>query len=133
LEWSERISNKRYLFGTIVALGLAVWGAQGDVYATLLLCGAVLASVANQWLMFSILGRAFRHMTQGSQAKSMRSPLFMLQVVVKLFGMGAFFFLLAEKGRTVLFQGVVLYTFQLIILVWSIKNRSAFFKKGPPP
>lgn len=126
----EKISLRRYALGSVCAMAFALYVAHGQLGDSLLLLSGVLASALNQWLMFSLLGRAFNQ-TGEKLAPSKSFPALALQALVKLFGLGIYFYLLVKLGQHLLLEGVFLYTFQLIILVWSIKKRDAFYKKGP--
>lgn len=131
MEWSEKIEIKKYLFGTAVSLGFAGYASNGSGHDFMLLCGIVCGSILNQWLMVKILGRALRRMT-ASVLESDSSFIFVLQVVLKLVVLGIFFYSLIVYGRHLVLYGLILYTFQLIILVLSIKSSSTFLNKGPP-
>lgn len=131
MEWSERIDNRKYLFGTVLAFGFAIYAGKQGVVDTLLLCGIVIGSILNQWLMVKILGRALKKMTSAPGEVS-GGGWFALQVVLKLSVLGCLFYALIVYGRHLAAFGLILYTFQLIILVLSIKSSSTFLNKGPP-
>jgi len=95
------------------------------------LLGIVAGSVLNQWLMFVILGKLLRRMTDGVRKVSwMEQAVLWGQIGLKFSLLGAIFYYLIVHARHVVAQGLLLYTFQLIILVLSIKNIGAFLKKG---
>ncbi len=113
-------------------MGFAWWGAKGVLPDFALLCGIIFASIFNQWLMVKILSKALgKILSQPQEAGSGWG--FAVQIVLKLFVLGGFFFALIVYGRHQALNGILLYTFQLIILVLSIKSSSTFLNKGPPP
>ena len=115
-----------------MAVGFAWWAGKGNTQDFLLLCGIILGSVLNQWLMVRILGKALsRILSEPGDAGN--GLVFAGQIVLKLVVLGVFFYALIVYGRHLALTGILLYTFQLIILVLSIKSRSTFLNKGPPP
>ena len=131
MEWSGKIDNKKYFAGTVVAAGLAAFAGKGQLTESVFLLGVVAASVANQWLMFVILGKLLRRMTDSARKITwMDQAVLWLQIGLKFSLLGGLFFSLIVYARHVVAQGLLLYTFQLIILVLSIKNIGAFLKKG---
>lgn len=132
MEWSEKINNKKYFAGTIVAILLAVLGGKGFQLESLLLSLVVLASVINQWLMFVILGKLLKRMTTQLYKVSWFEQFVLWgQIFLKFALLGAVFYYLITHARHIVAHGLILYTFQLIILVLSIKNIGALIKKGP--
>lgn len=130
--WSEKIDNRKYLIGTSIAVGFAWWAGKGNLSDFMLLCGIILGSAMNQWLMVKILGKALsRILDKPSEAGSGWG--FAVQIILKLLVLGGFFYALIIYGRHLALYGLLLYTFQLIILVLSIKSSSTFLNKGPPP
>lgn len=133
MEWSEKISNKKYLVGTAFALLLALYAGRSSWLGVGILAGVVLASVLNQWLMFVVLGKLLSNMTEDMTPLSRGQKLVLWgQIALKFSLLGAVFYFLISEARHLVAQGLLLYTFQLIILVLSIKNIGAFLKKGSP-
>ena len=134
MDWSEKIDNKKYFGGTFIAVVFALVAGKWRLMETAFLLGIVLGTMINQWLMFVILGKLLQRVTDGkSKVSWMDQMTLWLQVGLKFFLLGALFYYLVIYARHVAAQGLLLYTFQLIILILSIKNISDFFnKKGSP-
>ena len=131
MDWSEKIDNKKYFGGTFIAVVFAVYAGRSAVLDASLLLGIIAASVLNQWLTFKVLGKLLRGMNE-LPSKSGRSQRLVLwgQITLKFSVLGVMFYFLITHARYLAAQGLLLYTFQLIILILSIKNISAFLKKG---
>jgi hypothetical protein len=131
MDWSERIDNKKYFVGTLVALSFASFAGRMSLFDALFLVGIIIATVLNQWLMFVVLGKLLRSMME-QQSKPSRYQQLVLwgQIGLKFSVLGAMFYFLIGYARHLAAFGLILYTFQLIILVLSIKNIGAFLKKG---
>ena len=126
--WSEKIDNRKYLFGSSVGLLAACFAAKWEMHGTILLSAIVIGSALNQWLMFLILGRALGRMTQEGGNEGRNAFVFALQIVGKFAVLGVPFYVLIQQARHLVLFGLVLFTFQLIILVLSIRNRGTFSK-----
>lgn len=130
MEWSEKIDSKKYLLGTfigLVAAAVVVWGKWSEV---LVLWTVTLVSTVNQWLLFRVLSGAMRRMMQSEQVtKEWRQPVIMVgQIVLKLGLLAAVFYFVVGHARHIVLYALVLFTFQLIILVLSIKNKGDYPK-----
>ncbi len=110
----------------MTALLLAGLAARWDALDWMLLCAIVLSSALNQWLMVLIFGAAFRKMA-GSAEETSNLKL-AGKMVLKMAVILVSFYALIKFGRHLVLHGIILYTFQLIILVMSIKKGSAFSK-----
>jgi len=129
--WSEKIDNKRYLAGCLLAVVYALYFGRNGFLDSMLLLGMILASGLSQWIMFKILGKFLSNMTQSRSASDRFSQLVLWgQVLLKFSVIGVMLFILITWGRHLVSHGLILYTFQLIILILSIKNIGAFLKKG---
>lgn len=129
--WSKKINNKKYFTGTLVATILAMLGGLGRPVDTLTLFVVVAGSVLYQWLMFVILEKMFWRKAQGDDADSFKTKMiFRTQVALKFSVMGFIFYYLTHYARHIVAQGMILFTFQLIILILSIKNIGDFTTKG---
>lgn len=129
--WSENVSNKKYFAGCVIALVYALYFGRGSVLEALLLIGMIVASGLSQWIMFKILGKFLVNMTEKRGATDRFSQVVLWgQVTLKFSLMGIAIFMLVTWARHLVSHGLILYTFQLIILILSIKNIHAFLKKG---
>ena len=128
MEWSEKIENKKYFAGTVISLIAAWLVSRGVARDALMLMGIVLVAVLNQWLMFLIMGTAAQRTKETRYITPVDNLMFVGKILLKLATMGGGFLLLVNYGRHLVAYALVLYTFQLIILVLSIKNRGAFTK-----
>jgi hypothetical protein len=131
MDWSEKINNKKYIGGTLVSLSILAYTTRGVLPDTLYLLAVVLGSVINQWLMFVILGKVLLQISHEQKLSSTQRLTFWLQIGLKFFLLGSIFYVLIVHARHLVAQGLILYTFQLIILVLSIKNIASSIKKGP--
>jgi hypothetical protein len=131
MDWSEKIENKKYIGGTLVSVVIATTLTKAETRDAIVLVGVILCSALNQWLMFLILGKLLKQMTEESVRPNLitRAKLW-LQVALKFSLLGGVFYYLISYSRHLVAHGLILYTFQLIILVLSIKNIGAFIKKG---
>lgn len=131
MEWSEKIDNKKYFLGTIAAVVIGLFAAKGSLFNSLLLLIVIAGSVLNQWLMFVILGKLLSRMTAEARDLSLTEKLTLwIQIALKFSILGAIFYYLILYARHIVAQGLLLYTFQLIILILSIKNIGDFINKG---
>jgi hypothetical protein len=130
MEWSKKINNKKYIFGTLISLGLVFFVTKGAIPDVLYLMAVILGSVANQWLMFAILGKILSSIMAEKKLTWLQKLTFWLQIALKFSLLGCIFYILIVHARHIVAQGLILYTFQLIILVLSIKNIAASLKKG---
>ncbi len=128
MEWSEKIESKKYVFGTLISLIAAGIVSRGDVPDALMLVGIVLVAVVNQWLMFLIMSTAAHRTKESRRVTGGDNIKFVGKILLKFATMGGGFLLLVNYGRHLVAYALVLYTFQLIILVLSIKNRGALSK-----
>lgn len=110
---------------------LAMLGGLGRPVDTITLFVVVAGSVLYQWLMFVILEKMFRRKAQDGEVDSFKSKMiFRAQVALKFSVMGLIFYYLTHYARHIVAQGMILFTFQLIILILSIKNIGDFTNKG---
>jgi hypothetical protein len=130
MEWSKKIDNRKYVTGTMFALGIIAYVTRGRYPDVLFLLIVTLGSALNQWLMFVILGKIFKQITENKKISLYQKFLFWFQIALKFFLLGSIFYALIVHARHVVAQGLILYTFQLIILVLSIKNIADSMKKG---
>ncbi len=129
--WSENVSNKKYFAGSLVALFYALYFGRDSAVEAALLVGMIVASGLSHWIMFIILGKFLLNMTESRGASDRFSRVVLWgQVTLKFSVMIIMIFLLVTWGRHLVSHGLILYTFQLIILILSIKNIHAFLKKG---
>lgn len=112
------------------ALGIIAYVTRGRYPDVLFLLIVTLGSALNQWLMFVILGKIFKQITENKKISLYQKFLFWFQIALKFFLLGSIFYALIVHARHVVAQGLILYTFQLIILVLSIKNIADSMKKG---
>ncbi len=131
MDWSEKINNKKYFTGSVLSALFALYAGRASVLAMFMLLGVIVATFLNQWLTFIVLGKYLKTLN-GSQIKPDKYQRLVLwgQIALKFSVLGAMFFALITYTRHLAAQGLVLYTFQLIILILSIKNIGAFIKKG---
>jgi hypothetical protein len=132
MEWSQRINNIKYAIGTLLSLLFALYSSKAQFPAVAYLLMVVVGSVLNQWLMFVILGKVLQQITENQKLNAHQKIVFWLQIALKFAVLGGVFYTLIVHARPIVAQGLILYTFQLIILVLSIKNIADSFKKGPP-
>ncbi len=131
MDWSEKIDNKKYLSGTLIAVVFAVYAGRSAPFDAAFLLGVIGASVLNQWLMFRVLGKLLQGMNELPSKPGRYQRLVLWgQITLKFSVLGVMFYFLITHARHLAAQGLLLYTFQLIILILSIKNISAFLKKG---
>jgi hypothetical protein len=130
MEWSKKINNRKYATGTIFALGIIAYVTKGRFPDVLFLLVVTLGSALNQWLMFVILGKIFKQITENQKLSLYQKFLFWFQIALKFFLLGSIFYALIVHARHIVAQGLILYTFQLIILILSIKNIADSMKKG---
>lgn len=123
MEWSKKIDLKKYVFGTGLALCFAVYSGGGKLWPTLLLGFVVVASALNQWLWFKILNNLLKRM-QSNGLEQISKKRMVFEFCLKWLIIAASFYLLITYARAKIVQGLILYTFQLIILILSIKNVS---------
>lgn len=130
MEWSKKIDNRKYAAGTIIALIIIGYVTRGQWSDALFLLMVTLGSALNQWLMFVILGKVFKQMIENKKLTFTQRLILWSQVALKFFMLGAIFYSLIVYARHIVAQGLILYTFQLIILVLSIKNIADSMTKG---
>ncbi len=130
MDWSTKIDNRKYLLGTLIAFGIIGYVTKARFPDVAFLSMVTVGSALNQWLMFVILGKIFNQMTENKKLSFYQKFIFWLQVALKFFMLGSIFYALIVHARHVVAQGLILYTFQLIILVLSIKNISDSMTKG---
>ncbi|MCE3011900.1 MAG: hypothetical protein LW878_02435 [Proteobacteria bacterium] len=130
MEWSKKIDNRKYAIGTFFALVIIAYVTRGRFPDVIYLLVVTLGSALNQWLMFVILGKIFKQIAENKKFSLYQKFLFWLQVALKFFLLGSIFYALIVHARHVVAQGLILYTFQLIILILSIKNIADSMKKG---
>jgi len=130
MDWSTKIDNKKYGLGTLIALLVTAFVTKGKLPDAIYLLTVTMGSVLNQWLMFLIFGKVFNNITQNTKFTFQQKIILGLQVALKFIMLGSLFYLLIVHARHVVAQGLILYTFQLIILILSIKNITASMKKG---
>ncbi len=130
MEWSERIDNRKYLIGSVIGLLAGALVARGQWIDMLILWGVVFVAAANQWLLFRALAYALRRMLQSDEVPNPgRGQLIMMgQIILKLGLLAGAFYYVVGYARHLVPYALVLFTFQLIILVLSIKNKGAFPK-----
>jgi hypothetical protein len=81
--------------------------------------------------MFRVLGKLLQGMKNlPSKLGGYKRLVLWGQITLKFTVLGVMFYFLITRARHLAAQGLLLYTFQLIILILSIKNISAFLKKG---
>lgn len=133
MDWSEKIDIKKYWLGTVAAVIIGLFAAKWNAYDAAILLTVIGGSVLNQWLMFIILGKLLGRMSAEARELSITEKLTLwIQVALKFSVLGAIFYYLILYARHIVAQGLLLYTFQLIILILSIKNIGDFINKGPP-
>ena len=130
MDWSEKIDNRKYIGGTLVAMIVIGYVTKGRVPDSIYLLGVTLGSFLNQWLMFAILGKVLKQLHNNEKLTSLQKMTFWLQIALKFLLLGGIFYVLIVHARHIVAQGLILYTFQLIILVLSIKNIASSMKKG---
>jgi hypothetical protein len=131
MDWSEKIDNKKYWLGTVAAVVIGLFAAKWNIADAVILLTVIGGSVLNQWLMFVILGKLLSRMSDEARQLSLTEKLTLwIQVALKFSILGAIFYYLILYARHVVAQGLLLYTFQLIILILSIKNIGDFINKG---
>mgnify|MGYP001627270981 CR=1 FL=1 len=131
MEWSEKIDNKKYFLGTAASVAIGVFTVKARLFDSGLLLTVIAGSVLNQWLMFVILGKLLTRMGNDTSPLGMAEKLTLwIQVILKFSILGVIFYYLIQHARHVVPQGLILYTFQLIILILSIKNIGDFLNKG---
>jgi hypothetical protein len=124
MELNQKINFQKYLLLTIgnlltgYAFSSENWQYLGIV---------VLFSAANQILLIKILDMVLNN-NKESKNKFKLIAYFILKSTL----LGSAFYILVLYARDQVLLGVILYIFQLIILVLSIKNIASLFnKKGP--
>jgi hypothetical protein len=130
MDWSEKIDNRKYIGGTLVALIIIAYVTRGRIPDSIYLLGVTVGSVLNQWLMFIILGKVLKQISFSEKLNFAQRLTFWFQIALKFFLLGSIFYVLIVHARHIVAQGLILYTFQLIILVLSIKNIASSMKKG---
>ena len=130
MDWSEKIDNRKYIGGTLIAFIIIGYVTRGRVPDSIYLTGVTVGSVLNQWLMFVILGKVLKQISFSEKLNLTQRVTFWLQIALKFFLLGSIFYVLIVHARHIVAQGLILYTFQLIILVLSIKNIASSMKKG---
>lgn len=129
MDLKNRISLKKYSFGTAIGTGFALYSGEGDLVKTVALVNIIAASVLNHYLWFALLGKMVRKLSSPTKDKVGRLG-FILQILGKWLVLGLSFYLASQYARDKIAHALILFTFQLIILVLSIKNISSYFEKG---
>ena len=135
MEWLRKINKKKYLLGTLINLIWIWFLLMGNFTATLLLSILVLCTIMNQVLLIGIVYRAYKNIlalpdpNEGSVLAKTIS--FLVAAILKLVVIIVPFWMITDFDRNLVLHGLILYTFQLIIFVLSIKKDTTFlYNKG---
>ena len=131
MEWLKKIDKKKYLLGTLVSF-ILIWSILGsNIKGSLLLSLLVMCTVMNQYLLVSIVAKSYNNIltlpepTESSIVAKTIS--FLFASIMKLVVIVVPFWLITNYNKNLILHGLVLYTFQLIIFVLSIKKDTTFF------
>ena len=116
--------------GTMLLLGVAVYMAKARFPDATYLLLVTIGSALNQYLMFLILGKVLKQTSKNQKLTPNQKSMFWFQISLKFILLGTVFYVLIVYARHMVAQGLILYTFQLIILILSIKNIADSMKKG---
>jgi hypothetical protein len=130
MDWSKKIDKRRYVMGTLLLLGVAIYMAKARFPDATYLLLVTIGSALNQYLMFLILGKVLKQTSKNQKLSPNQKSMFWFQISLKFILLGTVFYVLIVYARHMVAQGLILYTFQLIILILSIKNIADSMKKG---
>lgn len=128
--WLEKIDNKKYIFGSLVNLGLSLYAGWPDAVVSWWLAYMVIGAALNHFFTIQVFGRLVESQKRTGSAATKTKLLFNL--VFKVFFLLSAFLGLLLFARGKVLHGLVIYIFQLIILFLSIKNIGQLLKKGSP-
>jgi hypothetical protein len=129
MSWSKRINSLKYVIGTLLNFGFAIYAGLPNYEKVWWLCFVVISAVLNHFFMVLSLNKLAESRIAKINAKG-NFQLF-IYLICKTMFLGAGFICLMVYSPDKVPQGLIIYIFQLIIFGLSIKNIGKFFKKGP--
>ena len=131
MSWTKRIDSKKYGFGTIVNLSLAIYAGLPSKESAWWLSFVAISAVLNHYFTVRALSQLVETRLETGRPQG-KGTLFISLILKTVFLASGFICLLVFNSDQVL-QGLLIYIFQLIILALSIKNIGNFYNKGPSP
>jgi hypothetical protein len=132
MAWTEKIDNKKYVIGSIINIGFALYGGRENYVFALSLSYIVIASILNHVFMVTAFVKLIKAMkNEDTDSSGKRNRKIMVLLIGKVLILISAFVVLLKYAEPVILHGMLCYVFQLIILGLSIKNMETFFKKGP--
>jgi hypothetical protein len=127
MEWLKKINLKRYFVGSILNLlsSVLIIFSRSQVSDFWMIFLIYVSSILNQALLMAILWKAMKKIEGGDERGAREALVFTLQILGKLAFLGGSFLLVATYARELISYGLFLYTFQLIILIVSIRKRDS--------
>ncbi len=130
MSWSEKVSSKKYLLGTVINLAFAIYAGWPSLQTSFWLSVLVVSIALNHFFTIRVFMQLFQSQLTGVKRSKKKLALdFFFKVFFLFGGFGCFLYF----GRDKVLHGMASYLFQLIILFLSIKNIGQFIKKGSPP
>jgi len=130
--WTEKIENKKYILGSVINLGFAIYGGKASWVFALCLSYVIIASILNHVFMVNAFVKLIKAMREeDTDTPGQRNRKIMFYLIAKVLILISAFIILLKYAEPVILYGMLCYVFQLIILGLSIKNMETFFNKGP--
>ncbi len=128
MSWAQKINNKIYFAGLALNIGVAWFFSDGDFRTFTWLMVMLLTTVFSHYFNIKGMLQLIGQRIQGKRTLGHWQMLghFGLKLILLIIGLVCLMVFIPNK----VLQGLILYIFQLIILVLSIKNIGKFYKKG---